>query len=169
MDSTCPHCGGNIPSEAKYCLCCTRIVRDFQHCLECGEPISKEAKRCPHCAQKVPTKRDLQVLGFERCITANPIGAFLSGSGLASLFRPPRFEVAEARIRLYKWSLFGLRVRQHEIRMDRVASIQHTKGIIWGGLLIETFGGSSEDIRQKGFNQDDARRMAQEIKELIAI
>jgi hypothetical protein len=66
-----------------------------------------------------------------------------------------------------KWSFLGLRVHQQEIRIDRVASVKYTKGVIWGELLIETFGGAAEDINQKGFPQTDAREMAQELKDMI--
>ena len=42
-----------------------------------------------------------------------------------------------------------------------------TKGIIWGGLLVETFGGASQDLTEKGFQQGDARMMADELKSCL--
>lgn len=76
--------------------------------------------------------------------------------------------MAEGRIQLTKWTFFGMRVHLQEIRIDRVASVRYTKGIIWGGLLVETFGGAAEDISQGGFDQQLAREMADELKAIIA-
>ncbi len=168
MSVVCPHCAGEIPGGAKYCCQCGRIVADYQYCEECTEPIASAAKRCPCCGHKVPTEIDVRTRTFTKSITASRIEAFLGGSSLTALFHPPRFEVADGRIRMNKWSFLGLRAHQQEIRIDRVASVQYTKGIIWGGLLIETFGGATEDIRQKGFEQIEARDMAQALKDIIA-
>jgi len=48
-----------------------------------------------------------------------------------------------------------------------VASVRSTKGIFWGGLLVETFGGASEDLSEKGLRQEDARMMAEQLKECL--
>ena len=76
--------------------------------------------------------------------------------------------ISEGRIQLTKWTFLGLRVHHQEIRIDRVASVKYTKGVIWGGLLVETFGGATEDISQGGFDQVLARDTASELKEIIA-
>jgi len=41
-----------------------------------------------------------------------------------------------------------------------VASVRYTKGIFWGGLLVETFGGKSEDFSEKGLRQKDASALS---------
>ncbi|RJP31414.1 MAG: hypothetical protein C4527_08185 [Candidatus Omnitrophota bacterium] len=170
METICPHCRGEVPREAKYCLHCGRLVDNFQYCQECHEPISIEAKRCCYCAQKVPTDRDVQIQSFNKIIVADRLGSFLTGrGGFTNLFHPPRLEVSHGRILVTKWSFFGLREHQQEIRVDRVASVQYTQGIIWGGILIETFGGATEDINQKGFDQADAREMSQKLKEILSV
>lgn len=166
METRCPHCGGNVSPDARYCPHCSRLAKEFQYCPECAEPIASAAKRCPCCGQKVPTQRDLQARSFRKSITASRIGAFLT-TNPTSLLHPPRLEVADGRIRMTKWSFLGLRVHQQEIRIDRVASVKYTKGVIWGELLVETFGGATEDVCQKGFPQTQARDMAQELKEMI--
>jgi hypothetical protein len=70
---------------------------------------------------------------------------------------------------LTKWSFLTLRVKQHDVRLDRVASVKYTKGVIWGGIYIETFGGATEDINQNGFEQNEARQLAAQIKEIISV
>jgi hypothetical protein len=142
-------------------------VADYVHCPSCAEPIAAAATHCPCCARRVPTAQDARARELRATITARRLGAFLTSGSVTALFRPPRLEVADGRVRVVKWTFFTLRVHHQEIRIDRVASVQYTKGVFWGGLLVETFGGAAEDIDQKGFEQTEAREMAQRLKELI--
>jgi RNA polymerase subunit RPABC4/transcription elongation factor Spt4 len=169
MNSNCPHCRGEIPAEARYCMHCGRIVAEYRNCPACGEPVAQDAAYCPYCTRKVPTELEERAKSFTASITASPIGAFFSGGGFTALIYPPRFEVGEGRIRLTKWSFLALRVKQHEVRLDRVASVKYTKGVVWGGIYIETFGGATEDISQNGFGQRGASQLAAQIKEIISV
>ena len=36
-----------------------------------------------------------------------------------------------------------------------------------GGILVETFGGSAEDISEKGLRQTDAQEMAEKLKSVL--
>ncbi len=169
MHKPCPHCRGMIPEEAAYCLHCNRIVQNYRFCTECREPISLEAVRCPYCTQKVPTDLDIRVKNIQMTIIADRVGAFLLGRlDITALFHPPRLEIESGRIRMTRWGLLGLRTYQQEIRIDRVASVKYTEGIIWGGIMIETFGGATEDISQNGFEQDEAKEVADKLKEIIS-
>jgi hypothetical protein len=51
--------------------------------------------------------------------------------------------------------------------MSRLASVRHTKGVIWSSLVFETFGGAAEDMGQHGLRHDDAINVALRIKEVI--
>jgi len=148
---------------------CGRIVSGYRDCPACGEPVAADAAYCPSCTRKVPTELEERAKSFTASIAASPIGAFFSGGGLTSLFRPPRFEVSGGLVRLTKWSFLTLRVKQHEVRLDRVASVKYTKGVIWGGIYIETFGGATEDINQNGFDQIEARELAAQLKEIVSV
>ena len=52
-----------------------------------------------------------------------------------------------------------MRRHSQELQVSKVASVRYTNGIFWGGLLVETFGGASEDLSEKGLRQEDARMM----------
>ena len=87
---------------------------------------------------------------------------------MTGLLFPPIISVSQGRVRVTRWSFLGLRTHHQEIQVSRVASVRYTKGIIWGGLLIETFGGASEDLSEKGLRQEDARNMANQLKAVLA-
>ena len=59
-------------------------------------------------------------------------------------------------------------MHHQEIQVSRVASVRYTRGVFWGGILVETFGGSAEDISEKGLRQEDAREMAEKLKAVLA-
>jgi len=168
MDQTCPHCGGDCASGAAYCRCCGRRITGFVTCRACKEPISKDAAYCPFCTQAVPTERDLAARDLELTVQATNLGAFFTGGGLTGLLFPPIISVSQGRIRVTKWSFLGLRTHHQEIQVSRVASVRYTKGIFWGGLLVETFGGASEDLSEKGLHQEDARNMANQLKAVLS-
>ena len=165
---TCPHCGGECAGGVACCRCCGRRVADFVRCPACKEPIAKEATHCPFCTRAVPTERDLRAGTLELTVRATNLGAFFTGGGLTGLLFPPIISVSRGRVRVTKWSFLGLRTHHQEIQVNRVASVRYTKGIIWGGLLVETFGGASEDLAEKGLRQEDARNMADQLKAVLA-
>lgn len=166
MSEHCPHCASELPAEAKYCPHCTRIARAYEFCEECGEPIAEAAKRCPHCGQAVRTHAAEAPAELRQSLTATRLGAFLCTGNVTALLHPPRVEIAADRVRIFRWSFFGLRVSQHEIQFDRIASVQYTKGIFWGGLLVETYGGASDDVEQPGFDQDGARELVETLRRI---
>lgn len=165
---SCPHCGGDCDGDAAYCRCCGHRIRDFTPCRACKEPIAKEATYCPFCSQTVPTDKDLAARSLQLTVRATNLGAFFTGGGFTGLLFPPIISVSQGRIRVKRWSFLGLRTHDQEIQVSRVASVRYTKGIIWGGLLVETFGGASEDLSEKGLHQDDARNMANQLKAVLS-
>ncbi|MHC4247695.1 MAG: zinc ribbon domain-containing protein, partial [Planctomycetota bacterium] len=162
-NSPCPHCGAELAGGAMCCQGCGRRAVDYRTCPACREPVANEATYCPFCTQKVPTERQLAARALELEVRATRCGAFFTG-GLTGLFLPPIITVRGGLITVTKWTILGLRRHQQEINVDRVASVRYTKGIIWGALLIETFGGASEDLTQRGLRQADAREMADQLK-----
>ncbi len=161
---SCPHCGTALAAECKYCAACGRRAVDFLFCPKCDEPASIRAACCPHCGQKIPNpdRRELEALDIE--VEVTHLGAFCAGGNVTGLFFPPVIRIHGGRISMTKWSLLGLRVHEQEIQLCRVASVRYTQGIIWAALLVETFGGASEDLVEKGFRQEDARRIATQLK-----
>ncbi|MBI1371718.1 MAG: hypothetical protein GC159_03015 [Phycisphaera sp.] len=163
----CPHCAGEIAPNATHCPHCARRCVNFILCDACREPIAADAKRCPYCAQRIRTAAELAAQELAMEIRATPFGGLIF-SGITSLFMPPIIRVGEGRIEVLRWSFFGLRRDHQEIQVDRVASVRYTKGIIWGGLLIETFGGASEDITERGLRQHEAHELAEQLKSIVA-
>jgi len=100
-------------------------------------------------------------------VQATHMGAFFTTGTITALFLPPFISVAGGQIRVRKWSLLGLRQHHQDIQVSRVASVRYTKGVFWGGILVETFGGSAEDISEKGLRQRDAREMAEQLKSVL--
>lgn len=148
----------------KYCSHCGRRAEDFKLCPVCDEPLSSSAAFCPHCTQRLPSDVAAAAQALQLEVRATHLGAFLAGGSFTGLFLPPIIRVSQGRVMMTKWSLLGLRRHNQEIQVSRVASVRYTKGVIWGGLLVETFGGASQDLAEKGFRQDDARTMAAELK-----
>lgn len=168
MASQCPHCGGAIEVDRKYCQNCGRRTVSFKLCPKCDEPISAIATMCPYCSQRIPTEKDIAAKALDLQVRATHLGALFAGVSLTGLFFPPIIRVSQGRITVTKWSFLGLRRHNQDIQVTRVASVRYTKGIIWADLLVETFGGASEDITEKGLRQSDARMMADNLKSCLS-
>jgi hypothetical protein len=167
-NTLCPHCGGEIAAGALYCRHCTRRAIRYIACPSCQEPIADDATYCPYCTQKRPTEQDVAVKSLNVSVEATRLGAWLGGGNFTGLFFPPVIAVSGGRIRVTRWTLLGLRTHHQEIQVSRVASVRYTKGVFWGGLLVETFGGAAEDISEKGLRQEDARYMAEQLKSVLS-
>jgi len=101
-------------------------------------------------------------------VQATNFGALFANGSVTGFFFPPKISVSNGRIMVTKWSFLGLRTHHQEIQVSRVASVRYTKGVIWGGLLVETFGGAAEDLSERGLMQDDARMMADQLKAVLS-
>ena len=165
-DQLCPHCGGQLNPDVSYCPHCARRARDYKLCPTCQEPVSTSANSCPHCASRVPTEQDRAAQEIHLEFRASRLGALFGGS-FTGVLLPPFISVSEGRVRVMKWSLFGLRRHHQEIQVIRIASVRYTKGVFWGEILVETFGGSAEDIFEKGLRQKDAYEFAEKLKSVL--
>jgi len=168
VEGRCPHCGDDCVGGVACCRSCGRRIADFIACPACKEPIARDATHCPFCTQTVPSDQDIAARSLQLTVRATKLGAFLTGGGVTGLLFPPIISVSQGRIRVTRWTFLGLRVHDQEIQVSRVASVRYTKGIIWGGLLVETFGGASEDLSEKGLRQEDASNMANRLKAVLS-
>lgn len=164
MEHTCPHCGTGISEGCSYCQSCTRRAIAYVLCERCREPVADDASCCPHCTSAFKGARERAAETLELEVRATHLGAFFGGGNFTGLIVPPIIKVRAGLITVTKWSLLGLRRHKQEIQFSRVASVRYTKGVFWGGLLVETFGGSAEDLSEKGLRQEDAATMAEGLK-----
>jgi RNA polymerase subunit RPABC4/transcription elongation factor Spt4 len=164
MVEKCPHCGSQVNTGYRYCPSCSRIVENYKFCKACIEPYSKKAKSCPYCQYQSTSHKNKVATSLELEVKATRLGALLAAGNITGLFFPPTIKVSKGRINVKKWSFLGLRTHHQEIQVTRVASVRYTKGIIWGELLIETFGGAAKDFTEKGLKQEDASLMAYQLK-----
>ena len=164
MSSVCPHCGSQTKEGHNYCPNCTRIIQHYQNCAMCKEPYSNDARLCPYCQHKSITGQERKAASLELEVRATRLGALFASNSFTGVLYPPIIKVSQGRINVTKWSFLGLRTHHQDIQVTRVASVRYTDGIIWGGLLIETFGGAAEDLSENGLRQDDAKMMAEQLK-----
>ena len=164
MADTCPHCGGSLVADHKYCSHCSRRAEAFKLCPACDEPISASAGFCPHCSRELPSEKAAVAKALQLKVRATHLGAFFAGGNFTGLFLPPIINIHDGRVTVTKWTLLGLHQHNQELQVSRIASVRYTKGIFWGGLLIETFGGAAQDFAELGFRLDDAKQMAEELK-----
>jgi len=164
MENSCPHCGSPISVGYNYCQKCSRRAVDYVLCEKCREPIASDASCCEHCSSVQKSVKEKAGDAIKLVVRATHLGAFFGGGSFTGVFLPPIIRVHGGLITVTKWTFLGLRRHSQEIQFSRVASVRYTKGIFWGGLLVETFGGASEDISEKGLRQEDAKMMAEQLK-----
>lgn len=169
MENACPHCGAKTAENRQYCPNCGRLAIDYLLCEKCCEPVSKKATICPHCSSSIKRPNLAAAESLDLEVTATRLGALFTGRGrLTGLFLPPKIKIQGGRITVTKWEFFGLRCHHQEIQVSKVASVRYTKGVFWGGILVETYGGASEDFCESGLQQEDARTMAKQLKNCLA-
>ena len=167
MGNRCPHCGESLVEDCKYCKSCGRIAVDYVFCEKCREPMPRDAVACSHCSFTRKSAKDKAAETLEMEVRATHLGALFGGGSITGVFLPPIIRVHGGRITVTKWSLLGLRRHVQEIQVSRVASVRYTKGVFWGGLLVETFGGAAEDLSEKGLRQEDAKSMTDQLKSVL--
>ena len=49
----CPECGGQIPSDARFCPLCGHQQVVFNRCRHCGKNLTVQSRYCPQCGKAV--------------------------------------------------------------------------------------------------------------------
>lgn len=81
---------------------------------------------------------------------------------------PDRVELSHAGVQVTKKKFFGLTSTSEEVSYKRIASVRVNKGLISGDVVIETAGGSVNDIEVKGFKKKVASKLQAQLKEYIS-
>jgi len=161
---TCPDCHETLPDEARRCRACGRWLRDCKQCPQCGETVLEVARICRFCGYDFvadPLRRTIPEEAAEalpHVISATPLGGMICESSITALFLPPRMEIRAEEILITKWTWLGLRTHQQKVSLSKVASVRLHSGVIWAGIVVETFGGSIADLAITGLDKADARK-----------
>ena len=172
MQAACPFCRSPIEAEALKCPHCQSVVGEYKVCPDCRESVSAEARVCRYCGHRwaeppggAPDaeRQDEDIL---RQVWADNLGAMITEPSITALFFPPVLTITPNEARIRKWSLLGLRAYRQRISTQRIASVRFLKGVFWGGIVIETFGGASGDLVITGLRKSEAQEAAALLEKL---
>jgi len=173
--ANCPDCNEIVPDEARRCRACGRWLRDGKQCPQCGETVLEVARTCRFCRYDFvadPLRRPPQtepITGLPHTLAATPLGGMVCESSITALFLPPRMVIREDEIVITKWTWLGLRSYEQKLSLAKVASVRLHTGIIWSGLLLETFGGSVEALALSGLDKREAQQTVHLLERLTAL
>lgn len=168
-DGECPFCRAELAPGATKCAGCGSNVGDIQICTGCREPVRSGAPLCPFCG----TRLVHEVEAFSELddnpwvIHASAFGAFITEQLPTALFYPPILTVSANEIHIRRRHFGGLRTSNQNVQISRVASVRALSGVFWGGLVIETYGGSAEDLAIMGLSKPDAARTTELIERMV--
>lgn len=138
-------------------------------CDSCRESVRAEATLCPFCGSDLaPPEPEIGGLLTEPwVIEASPIGAAITEQLPTALFFPPKLTVTDKEVHVHRRSFFGLRHLDTRLSLTRVASVRALQGVFWGGVIVETYGGSSADLAINGLDKEEARQTAALLDRLV--
>ena len=174
-DDTCPFCLEKIKNDAKICPHCRILLKDFKICPKCSERILLMAFVCRYCGFDLYSYEKEQRIraGIEKPsdffihLSASPLGAMLTESSITALFFPPEIQINSREILIKKWTLLGLRTTNQKISIHKIASVRFIKGIIWGGIIFETYGGGVPELVINGLDKKEALSLKQSLDKLL--
>ena len=147
---------------ATKCGSCGSNVGDVKICSHCAEAVRAEATTCPFCSADLqpPAPEEEALLEQPWVIYASPFGAAINEQSVTALIYPPVLTITPNEIHIRRRSFLGLRTMDQKISVSRVASVRAVKGIFWGGIVVETYGGASGDLAISGLDNEEARHTA---------
>lgn len=127
-----------------------------------------EAVTCPFCSTDLrPPSFDTSELEAEPwVIVASPLGAAIMDQSFTALLYPPILTVSPGEIHIRRRQFIGLRTLDQKLSVSRIASVRAVDGVIWGALIVETYGGASGDLAIGGLDKDEARRTAALVEQI---
>lgn len=170
--ATCPDCNETVPDDARRCRACGRWLRDCRQCPQCGETVLVVARVCRFCSYDLAAdalshpQAPRPLAGLPHTLSATPLGGMICESSITALFLPPRMTIREDEIVVTKWSWLGLRTYEQKVALAKVASVRLHRGVIWAGLLLETFGGSVAALALSGLDKAEAQETVRVIENL---
>lgn len=104
---------------------------------------------------------------FEYSIAATPLGGMICESSITALFLPPEVTITHEAIHFKKWGLLGLRTYSQKISPTKIASVRYISGVIWGSVVVETYGGGIPDLVVRGLDKGEAREAVKVIEQYV--
>jgi hypothetical protein len=165
----CPFCLSPAPADAAKCAHCGANIGDIRICPSCAEPVRETATICPFCRGDLlpPAFAEAGALFSEPwVIESSPLGGLITDQSVTALFYPPIMSITPTEIRIRRRMFLGLRTLDSKISVARIASVRTVDGVIWGSLIIETYGGAAGDLSIGGLDKEEARQTATLIERL---
>jgi len=168
----CPFCRGSIAANAIKCPHCQSVIGDYKICPDCRESVASDAAVCKYCGRRWPApapdlhEPESRGEAILRQIWSDNLGAMVTEYSITALFFPPELTITRTEARIQKWSMLGLRTLRRRISTDRIASVRFLKGVFWGGIAIETYGGSSGDLVITGLRKAEAQQASALLEKL---
>jgi len=175
----CPVCANLVPAAARKCSHCGAWLKESKRCPECAELVHDSARRCRYCGNVfagavlsgLEATLDPELLDMVRqgdyTVWASPLGAMIGEQSPTALFFPPQITITPEHVLIRKYTFLGLRRLDQKLSTAKIASVRFLKGVIWGGIIVESYGGAYSEIVIHGLNKEDARETA-ELLEKIA-
>lgn len=172
----CEFCIEEINEEAKICPHCHSLLKEYKICPRCAERIQRNAAVCRYCnfdIQNYERQQRIQA-GEEKSsellieVAASPIGALFSDGSLTSLLFPPELKISQREVVIKKWSLLGLRTTNQTISIMKIASVRFIKGVIWGGIIFESYGGGIPDLVINGLYKEEALSVVKSLEKILS-
>jgi Double zinc ribbon len=170
--SRCPMCRGEVEPDAIRCQHCGDLLAHFKICPRCAEKVHEDAQTCRHCSHDF--EREAERRSIARALSANPhhlvanpFGVLFSEMSLTGLFFPPELTISGDEVKLTRWTMLGLRRLDQRISTRKIASVRYLSGVIWGGLMVETFGGALSDLVVHGLDKTKATETARLLEQMI--
>jgi hypothetical protein len=81
---------------------------------------------------------------------------------------PDEMEIIEDRVKIRQREWLGLRREEEVISIDRIASVRIQFGLLKATVILETFGGSTSDLRIDSIGKRQAREFRESIQNRVA-
>lgn len=165
-----------IYEAAKICPHCKTLLREYKVCPRCSERVLFEALVCRYCGFDFERyeQRERIRIGVEKPdettvgYSANPLGALFADGSITGLLFPPELIITSREVVINKKTFLGLRTTSQKIPIMKIASVRFVKGIIWGGIIFESYGGGIPDLIINGLEKDEAIEIAAYLESILA-
>jgi len=171
VDGQCQFCRSELTEGAMKCSACGANVGDIQICTRCSESVRANAQVCPYCQTDLTPKSPeaTALLKEPWIVESSPLGAAIVEQSVTALLYPPTMTITPTDIHIRRRMFLGMRTMDQKISVSRVASVRMLDGVIWGGIVVETYGGAAGDLAIGGMDKEEARQTAKLVERIAHV